>query len=190
MIRSIRIVAMFVVLGLLAQQASAQESKAAKATREKLKQIIDEFDDKEVGTKVFFEDVKRELDKPINFKIDNASGVSNNTKLTYKAKKVTVEKLLNDVSDKYEFGWYVVSNADNNKVDGWIVIRKNEKGKERGYEAGKEPKKKGAAPTLDDRQYVLQEVTNGMSLRHRQAIEAYFRNLSNPLPPVIFARAR
>ena len=50
------------------------------------------------------------------------------------------EKLLNDVSDKYEFGWIVVSK-ENHKEDGWIIIRKSDKGKERGYEAGKEPKK-------------------------------------------------
>ena len=99
MIRSFRIVAMFVVMALLLQQAAAQESKAAKATREKLKQVIAEFEAKEVGTKVFFEDVNRELDKSINFRIDNTSGISNNTKLTFKAKKITVEKLLNDLSD-------------------------------------------------------------------------------------------
>ena len=140
MIRSFRIVAMFVVMALLLQQAAAQESKAAKATREKLKQVIAEFEAKEVGTKAFFEDVNRELDKSINFRIDNTSGISNNTKLTFKAKKITVEKLLNDLSDKYEFGWVVISNPGNNKVDGWVIIRKSEKGKERGYEVGKQPK--------------------------------------------------
>ena len=139
MVRSFRIVAMFVALALLTQQAAAQESKAAKATREKLKQVIAEFEAKEVGTKAFFEDVNRELDKSINFKIDNTSGISNNTKLTFKAKKITVEKLLNDLSDKYEFGWYVVSNAKD-RNDGWVMVRKF-KDKERGYESGKEPKK-------------------------------------------------
>jgi hypothetical protein len=134
-----------VLLGaaLVASHASAQESKAAIATRQKLKQVIAELDIKEIGTKAFFEDVNRELDKPINFRIDNASGVSNNTKLSYKGKKVTVEKLLNEISDKYEFGWVVISNPGNNKVDGSVVIRKSSKGKERGYEAGKEPKKTG-----------------------------------------------
>ena len=34
-------------------------------------------------------------------------------------------RLLNELSDKYEFGWYVVSNVGNNKVDGWIIIRKS-----------------------------------------------------------------
>ena len=141
MFRSLRLALVLVGLALLAQQASAQESKAAKSTREKLKQVIAEFDSKEVGTKAFFEDVNRELEKgTIRFTIDGTSGISNNTKLTFKAKKITVEKLLNDLSDKYEFGWYVVSNVGNNKIDGSVVIRKTDKGKERGYEAGKEPK--------------------------------------------------
>lgn len=140
MIRSFRFVALSIGVVLLAQPAWAQESKAAEATRKKLKQVIAEFEAKEIGTKAFFEAVNLELDKTINFRIDNASGVSNNTKLSFKAKKITVEKLLNDLSDKYEFGWVVISNASNNKVDGSVQIRKTSKGKERGYEAGKEPK--------------------------------------------------
>ena len=136
------VLAAFVVL---AQEARSQESKAAQQTRMRLKQVIAEIDIKDIGTKAFFEDVNRELDKALSIKIDNASGVSNNTKLSYKGKKVTVEKLLNDVADKYEFGWAVISNPDNNKIDGWIIIRKT---KERGYEAGKEPKKTSAPPSL------------------------------------------
>ena len=139
MIRSLVLV--LVAFAVLGPHAMGQESKAAKSTREKLKQVIDDFEAKEVGSKAFFEDVNDKLEKTINFKIDNTTGISNNTKLTFKGKKLTVEKLLNDVSDKYEIGWFVVSNEGNNKVDGWIIIRKTDKGKERGYEAGKEPKK-------------------------------------------------
>ena len=123
------------------QAANAQESKAAATTRKKLQQKVT-LDFKDVGTKDVFDDIKREMDKPCNFKIDNKTGVSNNTKLTYKCKDTTVEKVLNDLSDKYDFGWVVISNEGNNKIDGWVVIRKSDKGKERGYEAGKEPKGK------------------------------------------------
>jgi hypothetical protein len=139
--RTFRLSALAIALALSGQVASAQESAAAKATREKLKQVVAEVDQKEVGTKAFFDEVLGDLEKPVKFKIDNGSGVSNNSKVTYKAKAVTVEKILNDMSDKYDFGWIVVSNAANNKEDGKIVIRKSSKGKERGYEAGKEPKK-------------------------------------------------
>ena len=120
--------------------AQEQESTAAKTTRKKLQQKIT-IDLKEIGTKDFFDEIKREMDKPVNIKIDNKTGVSNNTKLTLKAKDQTVEKILNDLSDKYDFGWVVISNPGNNKVDGWVIIRKTDKGKERGYEVGKEPKK-------------------------------------------------
>src|SRR5262249_56623001 len=121
----------------------------------------------------------------VKFKIDGTTGVSNNTKLSYKGKKVTVEKLLNDISDKYEFGWYVVSNPDNNKIDGWIVIRRSDK-KERGYEGGKEPKKTSSLPFPPG----PQELRGPMSPYQREMIEAYYRNLNNPRPDAIFARAR
>jgi hypothetical protein len=193
MTRSLRIALVLVAAAVLAQQAVAQESKAAKYTREKLKQVIAEFDSKETGTKAFFEDVNRELDTQLRFKIDGTSGISNNTKLSYKAKKVTVEKLLNDISDKNEFGWYVLSNPGNNKEDGAIVIRRNAKFKERGYEAGKEPKteKTSLLPLPRETGYIQQELQGVKSLAHREAIEAYVRALADrpaPLPDAIFVR--
>jgi hypothetical protein len=124
----------------LADRAVAQESKAAATTRKNLQQKVT-INLKEIGLKDFLEgDLNGELEKPIRYKIDNGSGVSNNSKVSYSGKDVTVEKILNDLSDKYDFGYYVVSNAANNKEDGKVVIRKSSKGKERGYEAGKEPK--------------------------------------------------
>jgi hypothetical protein len=96
---------------------------------------------KEVGIKAFLDDLKLELEQEIRFKIDNANGLSNNMKVSFSAKDVTVEKVLNDLSDKFDFGYYVISNAGNNKIDGTIVVRRIMSGKERGYEAGKEPKK-------------------------------------------------
>lgn len=125
---------------LLAPSAMAQESQAAATTRKKLAIKIT-IDIKEVGTKAFLEEMNLELDKPFRFIIDNASGVSNNTKMTYKGKDVPVGKILSDLADKYEWGYFIKSDVGNNKVDGAIVIRKSSKGKERGYEAGKEPKK-------------------------------------------------
>lgn len=120
--------------------ASAQESQAAKTTRKALQKTIT-IDIKEVGTKDFLEEISGELDNKVKFKINNGSGVSNNTKMSYSGKDVPVEKILNDLADKYDWGWYVISNAGNNAVDGKVEIRKSSKGKERGYEAGKEPKK-------------------------------------------------
>jgi hypothetical protein len=79
------------------------------------------------------------MDKQPSFKIDNISGISNNSKVSYTAKDKAVDEILNELADKYEFGWYVVSNAKD-RNDGFIMIRKF-KEKERGYEWGKEPKK-------------------------------------------------
>lgn len=142
MIRMLQFTFVATILAAMALIASAQdtkESKAAQATRQKLKQKISvEF--KDIGTKLCFDEIKGEMEKSVNFRIDNTTGVSNNTKLTYRAKDKTVEQILNEMSDKFEFGWYVVSNESNNKIDGSVVIRKSSKGKERGYEAGKEPK--------------------------------------------------
>ena len=139
MTRRVRVIAALACALVLAGQAAAQESPAAQATRKKLQQKVS-IDIKEVGTKAFLDEVNLELDKPVKFKINNASGVSNNSKMSYKGKGVPLEKLLNDLADKYDFGWIVISNPANNAVDGAIEIRKS---KERGYEAGKEPKKSG-----------------------------------------------
>jgi hypothetical protein len=164
--RTIHFSALAVALALSSQVASAQESAAAKATREKLKQVID-IDEKDIGTKAFFDTVSGEMDKPVKFTIDNVSGVSNNSKVAYKGKKVTIEKILNDMSDKYDFGWVVISNVSNNKVDGTIVIRKSSKGKERGYEAGKEPKKASVDPERRDLAVMLPFVSRSESTAAR-----------------------
>jgi hypothetical protein len=138
--------------GLIVPAASAQmESGAAKSTRKKLQQTMS-VDAKEVGTADFVKDINNEIDMPIKFFIDNGSGVSNNSKVSLKLKDATVEKVLNELSDKMDFGWFVESNVGNNAKDGRIVIRKSTKGKERGYEAGKEPKKKASAPIEEPRQ--------------------------------------
>lgn len=152
MIRSLQFALVLLAAAVVTHAASGQESKAAKATREKLKQVIDEVDAKNVFTNVFFNDYmgpNSDLKNPLRFKFDAASGVSANTRLTFKAKKITVEKLLNDLSDQEGFGWIVISNAGNNKDDGAILIRKSTKGKERGYEAGKEPKEEKKSSSLE-----------------------------------------
>lgn len=131
--------AAFCVLALVCVvQALAQESPSAKATRKKLQQKIS-VDFKDVGTKAIFDEIKGEMDPAVAFKIDNASGISNNTKLTYKADNKAVEEILNEMSDKFEFGWIVKSDPKD-RNDGFVIIRKA-KEKERGYEAGKGPKK-------------------------------------------------
>jgi len=133
--------------------ARAQDTPAAKATRDRLKKIIlDEVDWKEDMTKAIFDDIKREANNKISFKIDNTTGMSNNARMSYKAKRISVEKVLNDLADKFEFGWYVISDKKD-RYDGWVMLRKS-KGKERGYEAGKEPKEKSSR-LESDRRFVV-----------------------------------
>jgi hypothetical protein len=161
MTRSLMAVALILVALAPAGRAAAQDSKAAAATRKKLQQKIT-VEAKEVGLKDFLADVNNEVTSAIRFKIDNTTGVSNNMKVAYKGKEVTVEKLLNDLADKYDFGYIVVSNAANNKEDGIVVIRKSSKGKERGYEAGKEPKKGASLDGGTVRPRARTEVAPGM----------------------------
>ena len=127
-----------VTVGTSLAVPGGEETPSAKATRKKILQKIS-VDEKEIQFKGMLDAIRGEMDKPASFKIDNNSGISNNSKVTYSAKDKTVEQILNELADKYEFGWYVVSNAKD-RNDGWIMVRKY-KEKERGYEAGKEPKK-------------------------------------------------
>ena len=139
----IRFVTIAILLGavlLLDDCAVGQESQAAATTRKKLQQKVT-MNSKEIGLKNFIDDVNLELDKTIRFKIDNSNGLSNNMKVSFSGKDVTVEQVLNELADRNDFGYYVVSNAANNKEDGMVIIRRTSKGKERGHEAGKEPKK-------------------------------------------------
>ena len=160
---------------ILAPQTSAQESKAAKATREKLKQKISvEF--KDIATKDVVAEIFDAMDKPVKHKILTATGISNNSKLTFKAKDKSVEEVLNELSDLAGFGWYVVSNPENNKVDGWIMIRKIDKGKERGYEAGKEPKKTSSLRLLPSEQTVAHRELRVYAW-HRDLFDSYACNV-------------
>jgi hypothetical protein len=127
--------------------AGAQDTPSAKATRKRLQEKIS-IDLADVRLKDALDDLKRELSKPISFKIDNVSGISNNSKVTYSAKDKTVEQILNDLCDKYDMG-YVVQSKANDRYDGWVILRKG-KGKERGFEAGKEPKQEGGSVRLGE----------------------------------------
>jgi hypothetical protein len=121
-----------------AGSACAQQTPSASATRKKLEKKIS-VDFKDQRLKDAFEEIKAEFDNRLGVKIDNQSGISNNSKVTYKAEEQPLKKILNDLCDKYDMGWYVVSDAKD-RYDGWIIIRKSN---ERGHEKGKGPKGAG-----------------------------------------------
>jgi hypothetical protein len=119
---------------LIVVAAYADDTPSAASTRKKLKQKIS-VDFKDTSTKGMFDDIRSEMDKPASFKIDTVSGISLNTKWTYAAKDKSIEEVLNEMADKFEWGWFVKSDAKD-RLDGWIIIRKA-KEKERGHEGGK-----------------------------------------------------
>jgi len=143
-----RYLASVVVLGLWlvsADLAFGQETPSAKATRKRLQEKIT-VEIKETPFKEAVDEIRRELNNKVSFKIDNVSGLSNNSKVTVIAKDKTVEAILNELADKYDFGYFILSN-EKDRYNGWIILRKY-KDKERGYEAGKEPKKESSSGLL------------------------------------------
>jgi hypothetical protein len=129
-----------VFLGLVGT-ASAQDelTPSAKATWKKLAQKIS-VDFQDIRMADAFEDIKREFNNRLGVRIDNVSGVSNNSKVTFKAEDQTLKKILDDFCTKYEIGYIVYSKAGE-RTDGFLIIRKTT---ERGYEKGKEPKEKSS----------------------------------------------
>jgi len=128
-------IAVFALCAVPAAELRADEdTPKAAATRKLLKTKIDvDFADTRLA------DVRDELqDKVKGLKIflDTKAGVSLNSKVTYSAKNKSVEEILDEMFKKSGLGYYVVSRKGN-AYDGLVWIRP---GKERGYEAGKEPK--------------------------------------------------
>jgi hypothetical protein len=89
--------------------AHGQDTPEAKATRKRMQEKIT-VEIKETAFKEALDEIRRETNNKINFKIDNVSGISNNSKVTVIAKDKTVEEILNTLADKYDFGYYVYTN--------------------------------------------------------------------------------
>jgi hypothetical protein len=112
-----------------------EETPTAKATRKKLEKAISvDFNDTRMEDAM--KEIKSEFDNRLGIKIDSASGVSINSKVTYKAEEKPLKKILDEFCTKYDIG-YIVLSRPGDRYDGWIIIRKSG---ERGYEKGKEPK--------------------------------------------------
>jgi hypothetical protein len=129
-------------VALVGSLALAQDSVRAKQTRALLKKTTLDPEWKEEMTRVILAELKSETNDKVTFIVDTVSGMSMNSRMTYKAKKVSIEKILNELADKNDFGWFVFSNPKdpNDQKNGKVILRKGAKGKERGYEFGTEPK--------------------------------------------------
>jgi hypothetical protein len=128
------------LLLLMPAPAGADDTPKAAKTRAKLQEKI------EVAWKATpLRDVIDELNDKVpalGIQADTKNGVQLNTKVTYKAKGKPVGQVLGDLCDKYDLGYYIISN----KANGYDGTVKLTRGKERGYEAGKEPDKTAAGP--------------------------------------------
>jgi hypothetical protein len=123
-----------------ADKDSSETTKAA-ATRNKLTSTKVEVEWKDTLLRDVLDELFKEKGGGIGFRTDRTAVVLN-TKITYKAKDKTIGEVLNDLSDKYEMGWYVTSQQ-NGGYDGTVWL---EKSKARGYAPGKEPAKGETKP--------------------------------------------
>ncbi len=121
--------------------AKKKDTPAAAKTRKKLKEKIS-VDYKDTRLADIAKDIGRQFDNRLSIKLDNVGGVSNNLTLTYSAKDKPLDEILDEMFAKNQLGYVVVSRP-NDRLDGWIVIKK---GKQRGYEAGEEPAAKEEKP--------------------------------------------
>jgi len=135
-VRRFLVIALIVAVApALARAADADTPKAA-AMRKKLQQKVT-VEYKESMFREILDDLKEQV-QGLTTQEDTKGGVSLNSRMTYKAKDKPLAEVLTEICDKYELGWYVISNTANG-YDGSVRITR---GKERGYEAGKEPDKK------------------------------------------------
>jgi hypothetical protein len=77
--------------------------------------------------------IKDKSKKVLGVRVDNKGGVSNNTKLTYKADDKPLEEVLDEMFKKNDLGYIVISQRGN-AYDGTLLIVK---GSARGYPAKK-----------------------------------------------------
>src|SRR4051812_19580833 len=96
---SLALAVVLALFGIVPQALAQDETNSAKATRKRLQQKIT-VDLKDVRFKDALDELKREMDNRVSFKVDNVSGISNNTKVNIVAKDKTLEQVLNDLCDK------------------------------------------------------------------------------------------
>ena len=131
--RLLALASLFLVVALPA--LAAEDSVKAAETRKKLKtKVTVEYKDEQLRNIV--DDLKEQV-KGLSIRIDVKGGVSQNRKITFKAKDKPLDEVLDEMFKKEELG-YVVISKDKDAYDGGLLIKV---GKERGYPAGEEPKK-------------------------------------------------
>jgi TolA-binding protein len=125
------LLALLMIVVSTAAQVVRDTPKAAQARKKLQTKITVEYDNTELGEVV--EDIQGQV-KGLGIRIDTQHGVSKNTKLTLKAKNMSLEKVLDNLFKKAGLG-YIVVNERGNAYDGTLLIRQ---GAERGYPTGAE----------------------------------------------------
>jgi hypothetical protein len=125
-----------IVFAVYVAGLGAADTPKATATREKLKQKVT-VDYKDELFRNVIEDLPEQV-KGLRIKPDVKGGVSQNRKITYKAKDKPLDEVLADILKEQGWGYFVITNDKDTQWDGALYIKV---GKERGYEEGKEPDK-------------------------------------------------
>ncbi len=117
----------------------ADDTTKAAATRKKLdKKVSVAF--KDTLLRDVLEDLKEKVEG-VGIMPDTKGGVNLNAKITYKAAEKPVTEVLAEICDKYDMGFYVISQQGE-AYDGRLKLTR---GKERGYVEGQGPKEKTKA---------------------------------------------
>jgi hypothetical protein len=117
--------------------AEGKDTPKAAVTRQLLKTKVS-VDYKDTPLSEVIDDIKDQIKdktkKVLGVRVDNKGGVSNNTKFTYKADDKPLDEVLDEMFQKNDLG-YIVISQQGNAYDGTLLIVK---GKARGYPVKKD----------------------------------------------------
>jgi len=120
---------LFALTGVHAADKDKEEDTPKAAKTRKLLQTKITVDFKDAGLGEIVDEIKEDHVKGLKIIIDSKGGVSQNTKITYSGKDVTLAEALDKMFAKNDLGYIVISKKGT-AYDGALQIKK---GKERGY---------------------------------------------------------
>jgi len=130
--RHLAVLTLALAFSLPAVAADADDDTPAAAKTRKLLKTKITIEFKDTRTEDCMDELKEAV-KGLKFLLDTKGGVSRNKTLSFKAKDLTVEEVLDGLFKKQGLGYIVISKKGN-AYDGLVEVRQSD---ERGY-----PKKK------------------------------------------------
>lgn len=136
--RNLRLAAMTLIVGSLAVIAAEKDTGAAANTRDKKLKVKVSVDFKEEMLSECLKTLSGFIEETgLNrMSVTYDTGVSQNQRVTFAAKDMAIEDVLDGMLKKNSLGYIVVSNAKD-RQDGYLKITR---GNERGWPKGQEPK--------------------------------------------------